>query len=135
MLSDSGTRMRDGALQLRLIGLRERLQLRNHELIDEIEHARVLFDRRLGMYFRNSRGIEDFAHLGQQARQLIQAGTNIAQALGQRREIARHQQIDTVAGKLRVEQRVPAPLLQLLGAPDLVFELIRQKLRIYLIRT
>ena len=125
----------DGGLQAAALVLREHAELRHDELIDQREHAGVLFDRGLRMNSRHARGVEHFAHLGQQPRQLAQALADVVQPLRQRREVARHQQIDTVARELGVNEGIPAPLAQLLDAPDLIFELARQQPRVDLMRS
>jgi hypothetical protein len=83
----------DGTLELRLIGFREHTQLRHHEPIDQLEHARVLFDRGLGVHSRDTRRIENGAHLLQQPGQLVQPCSDFAQSLSKRSEIASHQQV------------------------------------------
>ncbi len=128
MLRHRGARMCDCALELRLLGLRECSDFRNHQLLNELQHTRILLDCRFRVNSRHARGIEDLANLCEQSRQLVQARSDAVQALRQWREIASHQQVDAVAGEIRVEQRIPTPLLQLLAVPDLILQLIDEEL-------
>ena len=114
MLGNCRARAGNRTLELRLIGLRKGAELRHYELLDQLERPGVLFDCRLGMDPGHACGVENRTHLLQQPRQLVEACADVAQALGQGREVARHQQVHAVAGEVRVKEWVPAPFLQLL---------------------
>ena len=127
-------RVCDGGSQGGLVGIRQNAELRHDQLIDQCQHAGVLFERGLGVDPGNTLGHQRLAYLCEKAWQFREAGADDAQPVRQRSEVPGQQQIKTVAGKLGVDEWVPTPLGQLLYTPDLVLELIRQKTRIDLIR-
>jgi hypothetical protein len=81
---------------------------------------------------RYPRRLQHFADLGQEPRNLVEAFAKVRQALGRRREVARQQVVQTVAGDARIDERVPAPVLQLLHAETCLLEIVAQQQGIHL---
>ncbi len=106
------------ALQLTGVG--------HDEFLDQRDHAAVLRGHGLGVDLRHPRRVEILAHLREQARQLLHACSGRFQALGQRREFARHQVVDRAAGDAAVDLRIPGPALQGFDVPDVRTQLVAQ---------
>ena len=95
----------------------------------------MLPGHRFGVHLRHPLWVEVFAHLRVQPGQLLDAQRDIGQALTDGREIARHQTVDGAARRLRIDLRIPGPLLRGVQAPQIVFELVAQDQRIDLVFT
>ena len=109
-------------------------QVRHHEFVHQAQHARVLLDRRFGVDRRHARGHDVGAHLFEQAGQLLEPARHRAQALGQRRELAREQPVQRLPGQLRVDERVPRPVAVFFLRPDRVAQLVVEHRRVDLVR-
>ncbi len=135
VLRDRLASLIDAALELRLFFFRQHAEIRDHQLIDQRQHPAVLFRGRFSVDLRNARGVERLTHLREQSREFVQPGAHVAEPIGQRREVPRQQRVQSTACEVGVDQRIPAPVLQIGGAPDVVFELACEQARIDLMRT
>ncbi len=123
----------DGRLRTRRLDRAKLADVGGDEAVDDAQDALVLLGHRFGMDLRHARRIQVLACLRKDARDLFHALGGRGQALGQRREFARHQAVQRAAGQAVVDLRVPGPALQHLGVPDLRLQLVAQNDRIHLV--
>ena len=97
--------------------------------------AGVLLGDGLGVDQRHAGRLEIATRLGEKLRQLFHARHGQSQPRGQRRELARHQRIERVAGDLVIDQRIPRPALQDFVRPQIISQLVVEDDRVHLIVT
>ena len=133
LFGDGLAQVRNRCVETLAVGIRQFLRVRHQHVVDDAEHARVLFRDGLRVDQRHPRWVEARAGLHEQFGQFFHARGRAAQAIRPRCEVARSQRVQRAAGDAVVDLRIPGPALQLFGSPDVVAQLVVQHRRIDLV--